>query len=361
MDTGDSWRGGQAQVYNLIKHLPGEILSDLLTPKGSVLGDRITDTLPKKNLHKHALRGEWDLSAAWNIRTLHRENHYDLIHAHSSHALGITWVASLLFDLPPFIETRRLELSVGKNWLSRRKYQATNHHVAISEPVRTSLVESNINSSNISVIPSGVDLEEIRKTEPAKDLVNSLGLDPEKPIVGNVGSLVEQKDHSTLILAARRVVDSHPNTQFVIAGKGDLRGELENQIKELNLQDKVVLAGFQKNIIGLIKTFDLFVLSSLFEGLCSTLVQVMASDVPIVATNVGGVTDLIEHGRTGRLVEPENPEAMSREILKFFDERKQFEDYSKNALKKSRKYDYKKLADQYRELYQSIVSEDKKP
>jgi glycosyltransferase involved in cell wall biosynthesis len=355
IDTGREWRGGQAQVYNLIKYLPDKAESHLLCPTDSPLASSHRRPLPHSRIYTHSLRGEWDISAAWQIKKLHRQYNFNLIHAHSSHALGIAWLASFLFDLPPYIETRRLELPVGKNFFSKKKYLSTDHHIAISNSVKESLVNSGIPGKNISIIPSGVDPEELENTAPAWQIIENLGLDQNKPLIGNVGALSPQKDQRTFIKAAAIVLKDHPEAQFLIAGKGELRAELEKVVKDMDISDNVIFAGFQENIIGLIKTFDLFVLTSIFEGLCSTLLQVMGCKIPIIASDVGGVPDLIENNKTGKLVPAQKPAGFAKEINIFLKDPESYRKFASSAKNKVSDYDYRILADKICDLYENLL------
>lgn len=359
VDTAETWRGGQAQVYHLIDHLQSSpVENHLITPEDSELARRLsTDGVPVL-LHHHPLRGEWDVSAAWALHSTVRDAEVDLLHAHDSTGHGICWMSTMFTSSPPpLVVTRRLELDVGENWFSQKKYEAVDRFIAISPTVKQALIDCEIDAERISVIPSGMDLEDINNTDPAPEILRELDLDPDRPVIGNVGALTEQKDQATFIRAADRVLENHPEAQFVIAGKGALQEDLQQLIRELDRDGEIVLAGFRERIIGLIKTFDLFVLTSIFEGLCSTLTQVMACRVPVVATEVGGVPDLIEHDTTGRLTAPESPAETAEEIRAFLRDEYPCSRYVNNAYERCRSYDYPQLARRTVELYRKVLDE----
>ncbi len=361
VDTGRTWRGGQAQVFNLVRSLdPDRTDNHLLVPEESELHRRLVDEDVGDRVHTHPLRGEWDVSAGWTISDLHATHEYDLVHAHDSHGHGIVWWASRIFSLPPIVVTRRLELSVGQNIFSRKKYRDADRFIAISEPVKESLSDGGVDEERIHVIPSGVALEHVTACSPDGAAIEELGLDPDRPVVGNVGALTHQKDQETFIRMAHHLIEEtgRDRTQFVIAGSGELEDELRSLIQELGIGEQCKLAGFRERIVPFIKTFDLFVLTSVFEGLCSTLLQVMGARVPIVATNVGGVSTLIEDGVTGRLVSPEKPVEIAEtvdDLLSRPDEQKQ---YVQNAFDRVLSYDYDQLARRTEEeVYRSVAGE----
>jgi glycosyltransferase involved in cell wall biosynthesis len=107
-----------------------------------------------------------------------------------------------------------------------------------------------------------------------------------------------------------------PDTRFLILGEGELREQLERQIRDYHLEKHVLLAGFRTDVIGCIKGFDLFVMSSVTEGLGTSLLDAMACSRASVATRVGGIPELVQAGRTGVLVEPRDHAAMAREIVR---------------------------------------------
>jgi glycosyltransferase involved in cell wall biosynthesis len=136
------------------------------------------------------------------------------------------------------------------------------------------------------------------------------------PIVGTIGALVAQKDHHTLIEAAARVVRDVPDVRFVVLGEGELRGALEEQIRHRHLERHVFLAGFRADVLQLMKDFDVFALSSIQEGLCTSLVDAMAARKAAVATAVGGVPEVVEDGVTGLLVPARDHEALAERIVR---------------------------------------------
>jgi len=356
VDTAETWRGGQAQVFHLIDHLSERgVENHLLTPSESELTERLEGAGVDVTIHHHPLRGEWDLGAAWRLSGVCVTEEVDVIHAHDSHGHGVCWLGSCFFTYPPLVVTRRLERDVAQNWFSLRKYRSVDHFIAISGAVRDALVDCGMSPRRVTVIPSGVDFDEIRSADPDPSLLKSLGLDPDRPVMGNVGALTRQKDQKTFVRAAARVLEEVPDAQFVIAGEGVLREDLERRIRDLNVGENVVLAGFVERIIPLIKTIDLFVLTSVFEGLCSTLLQVMASRVPIVATEVGGVPELIEHEHTGLLTPPGEPRNTAAAIKRFLDGDDPFEEWVENAYERAKAYDYPALAEDTEAVYESLV------
>jgi glycosyltransferase involved in cell wall biosynthesis len=136
------------------------------------------------------------------------------------------------------------------------------------------------------------------------------------PVVGNVAALVPHKGQRYLIEAARQVVQHMPDVRFVILGEGELREQLERQVHEHHLQKHVLLPGFRTDVIGCIKGVDLFAMSSVTEGLGTSLLDAMACARPIVATTAGGIPEIVEDGATGVLVPPRDHTALADAIVR---------------------------------------------
>lgn len=134
-------------------------------------------------------------------------------------------------------------------------------------------------------------------------------------IVGTIGRLHVQKGHTFFLLAAKLILEEYPNTLFHIIGEGALRHELEAQSRELGIAEKVKFLGARTDIPQQLAQMDLFVLSSLWEGLPLVLLEAMATRKPIVATAVNGVSEILEDRKEGILVPPKDPESLAKAIL----------------------------------------------
>jgi L-malate glycosyltransferase len=265
-----------------------------------------------------APRNEIDLAAAWRLSRVLKQLKPDVIHAHDPHGVAMAATARSMASpspMPRLIATRRIEFRVARNSFSRWKYGQVDCFVAISEAVRERLISDGIRREQTTVVHEGVDVERIVHL-PAANVHAAFFLPTHAPIVGNIGALVAQKGQQHLIDAAAIVVRAVPDSRFVICGDGDLRPALEEQIKRKHLERHVFLAGFRPDVLELLKGFDLFALSSLQEGLCTSLVDAMAASKAAVATQVGGVPEVVAPGETGFLVPPRDHEGMADRIIK---------------------------------------------
>jgi glycosyltransferase involved in cell wall biosynthesis len=240
------------------------------------------------------------------------------VHAHDPHAvaLGAQAIAMLAAgERPALVAARRVDFHIKKNTFSRWKYRQVDRFVCASEAIRKILIADGIPAERTVTVHEGIDLHHVR-AQPPLSVHAELYLPKDAPLVGNVAALAPHKGHRYLIDAAAQVVRQVPDVRFVILGEGELRGALERQIHELHLERHVLLAGFRPDALRLLKTFDVFVLASVTEGLGTSLLDAMACEKPIVATTAGGIPEVVQHGVNGLLVPPRNVPALARALVK---------------------------------------------
>jgi L-malate glycosyltransferase len=216
---------------------------------------------------------------------------------------------------PPLVAARRVDFHLRGSALSRWKYRQVDCFICASEAIRQMLVGDGVPPTRAVTVHEGIDLERVDAANPAS-LHEELWLPHQAPIVGNVAALVPHKGQRHLIEAARLVLPQVPDARFVIAGEGELRSALERQIKDHRLDKHVLLAGFRPDVLSLHQAFDIFVMSSVTEGLGTSLLDAMAAGKPVVATRAGGIPEVVVDGETGFLVPPRDHGAMAAAIVK---------------------------------------------
>ncbi len=166
----------------------------------------------------------------------------------------------------------------------------------------------------IHIIHNGVDLSALRVHHDRTPLA-PLGIEPESAVVGMVARLHPVKDHETFLRAARIVLESEPETRFLIVGDGPRRTELISRCRELGVEKSVYFTGTRADVGDLLRAIDVAVLSSHSECLPMAVLEAMACGRPVVCTNVGGMPEIVEHGVSGFLATPRDPEGLAAYIL----------------------------------------------
>jgi glycosyltransferase involved in cell wall biosynthesis len=207
---------------------------------------------------------------------------------------------------------------VNRAFISLERFLArkTDVLVAVSEAIRDELLDLGIGRRDQwRVVPLGLDLEALLEDLPDRaESRSTMGLPTEGPIVGIVGRLVPIKEHPLFFRAAARIARERPDIHFVVAGDGELRSTLENEARSL-LSDKVTFLGWVDDLPALYSALDVVVLTSRNEGTPVALIEAAAAGRPAVATDVGGVGDVVLHGKTGCLVAPGDEDALARSII----------------------------------------------
>lgn len=316
IDTARTWRGGQNQVLVTVLGMrsAGHRAMLVAHPDGE-LRARAAEGL---DLLPLAPRTEMDLSAAWRLSRAIKQVRPDVVHAHDPHAVAIASLALSMSTQPrraPLIASRRVDFHLKKNAFSRWKYDQVDLFICASEAIRRMLLSDGIAETRAVTVHEGIDLARVAAA-PVAPLREELFLPHGSPIIGNVAALVAHKGQRYLVEAAALVVRQVPDARFVMAGEGELRETLENHIKHLGLEKHVKLAGFRPDILSLHKAFDIFVMSSVTEGLGTSLLDAMACGKPIVATSAGGMPEVVEDGRTGLLIPPRDHHAMATAIVR---------------------------------------------
>ena len=316
IDTARTWRGGQNQV--LVTVLGLRALGHrtmLVAHPGGELRQRAKEGL---DLIPLAPRTEMDLSAAWRLSRLLKQLKPDIVHAHDPHGVAMAALAlsmSTQLSKPPLVASRRVDFHLRNAAMSRWKHRQVDCFICASDAIRRMLVADGVPEARTVTVHEGIDLERA-DAAPRANLHEELFLPHQAPIVGNVAALVPHKGQRHFIEAAALVVRKVPDARFVIAGEGELRPALERQIKEHRLEKHVLLAGFRPDVLSLHKAFDIFVMSSITEGLGTSLLDAMAAARPIVATATGGIPEVVVDEVTGILVAPRDDAAMAAAIVR---------------------------------------------
>ncbi len=317
IDAGREWRGGQRQSFLLVRELKRLGYSvDFVVQPGSPLESKAVEAgLPVLPLR---MRSELDLPAVFRLARLMKTRSCRLVHFHEAHGLAVGAAAARRAGVPLRFISRRVDFPVR----SRSKYtRDIDAVIAISEGVRKVLLDSGVPESLITIIPSGIDFSPFEQAGPRDFLRRELGFAPDEYLVGIVAALEDHKGHAYLIEASKIVREQAPKVRLVVVGAGSLRLELDRQARDLGVEDIVFFLGYRDDVPRILASLDLFVLSSHHEGMGSSLLDAMASRLPVVATRAGGIPEVVEDRETGLLVPPRDPPALARAILELYRDR----------------------------------------
>lgn len=204
--------------------------------------------------------------------------------------------------------------------IDRMLARYTDKIISCSDIVKQRLAkEEKIPEDKFLTIHNGIDVKKFMIDCLKKQARVKLGLDPDAPIIGCIGSFAPRKGHIYLLQAMQAVLDAYPETKLLLLGGGPSKKEMEDFVRQRGLGDSVHFLGRRRDIPLILKALDILVSPSIKEALAINLIEAMYTGLPCVATNIGGTPELVIDGQTGILVTPANPEALARAIKELID------------------------------------------
>jgi glycosyltransferase involved in cell wall biosynthesis len=316
INTERTWRGGEQQTLYLLQSLtergiPCHLACQPESPMAQKAYAAGVEVFPI------AMRGEADWLAGYRLRQLIRMHRYDIVHSHTSHAHTLAFIASIGCKARRLV-TRRVDFSIFRHSflrLSGLKYRLmADYYIAISQKIKAVLVNDGIAADRIFVVHSGIDLQRF-SSDSGEHLFSEFRLKPDQQVVINVAHLAGHKGQQYLVRAIPYVLKKIPSVRFFIIGDGELMSELKALAASLSLNQALTFTGFRKDVGAFYHIADLFVMSSVQEGLGTAVLDALALGKAVVATNSGGIPEMITDGETGRLVEAANPLALAEGIV----------------------------------------------
>ena len=280
-------------------------------PRGALF-QRLTEAaLPTTTL---TVKNDLDAIAGLRLRRLVRSEGYHIVHFHTARAHALSpWLGRLSVKR---VVTRRMDYRVRPGWFTRLLYEdSVDAVVAISLGVKAALQAGGVSDSHIRIIPSGIDTARFAVTADQRARQRAaLGIAPHESVAVAVGALAERKGHITLLQAAALLQQKGIRLGYLICGDGPLRTVLENEARTLGIAKDVQFLGFCADVVNYLAAADVFVHVPLWEGLGVVVIEALAAGLPVVASRVGGIPELIEEGYSGLLVPPQKPTALATAI-----------------------------------------------
>jgi len=312
-----------------------------------------------------------DWKAFLKIHRILKNNNFEIVHTHTSKAGFLGRIAARAARTPLIIHTPHGHVLFGYfgkfktfifKFLEKFTVRITDQIIALTRREKEDYVTAKMaKEDKITVIHSGIELEKYKNLsiEKKQSFKKTLKISEEVLLIGTAGRLVPVKGPEILLRAAEKVLLKHPHAYFLFAGDGDHKKSLEILANELGINKNIIFLGWRDDLADILSLYDIFVLPSLNEGMGRVLVEAMALGNPIVASNICGIPDLIEHGKNGFLVPPKHPEELARFIQILLEDEKLRVQMGLEGEKLSSNYSVKKMVDQIDRLYTLLLSSRK--
>lgn len=349
VDPATNWRGGERQVHLLARELARRGHENLVVAApGSALAERAAAS--GLSVHPVTIRGDLDFAALVRLAMTFRAFRPDIVHLHTSRAHGAGGLAARLAGVRPVLVTRRLELPI-RGAFSAWKYRAlADHYVAISNAVAAALLTGGVEERRITIIPSGVELPNDVPSRRAE------GEGSGRRVVGTLAAFTDQKDPRVWIDVALDVCRRRPDVDFVWWGEGPFRRSLQEIANRENLGTRIELSGFHEHPEELWRMIDVFFLPSRFEALGTVLLDAMAAGVPVVASRVGGIPEIVRDGVEGVLVPPGERVAFGDAIVGFLENEDRSRSFGQAGRLRAREFAIEGVVTRTEDLYETLLA-----
>ncbi len=319
LDTAKNWRGGQNQVYLMTQGLKAQdITSYFAVPQGAYSVDKFGEV---GEVFTYKTWGLPHFFQARKIAAFAKEKKITLIDAHSSHAHSLALAIKKWYPEVHIVVHRRVDNKPRMNFFSRRKYLSRNisQFIAISHAIKKVLVGVGVEEEKISVACSAVRETQIRPEEKqrARELLRKrLNLSPETVVLSCAAAFTLQKGQWVLLEALKILTERMdlPNWHCVFAGDGELLDEMKRFSHALALDNKVTFLGFINKVPELLMASDVFVLPSINEGLGTIILDAIFAGNAVVASEVGGIPEMIKNDETGLLAPVEDERSLAHQL-----------------------------------------------
>ena len=313
----DGWGGQERRVLSEMVGMCARGYQQILACRSSSVIGREAKARGIRVVHL-PFAGKFDLASIVGLKRLIDQEGVNLVSTHS----GIdSWVGSIAarWSGALIVRTRHLNLPLKRNIFNFVHY-LPHAVVTCGEVMRQNLVDRGFPPSDVLSIPTGIDFDSFRSHLSRADARNKLQLPESCFAIAMVGIIRGVKRHEVALRAFALFRDAHPQARLLLVGDGPMSKDMRQLAEELGLGQSVSFLGHRDDVADLLAAADCFLLSSRSEGVPQAITQALGCGLPVVATAVGGVPELIIDGRTGLLVEPESPQLMAEALARVADD-----------------------------------------
>ena len=308
------------------------------------------------------LQSKFSLSSFFIIKKTLKMGKIDLIHSHGYKATILSFFPALLLHIP-LVVTCHL-------WAAKGDWKLGLYHkieafflrfvpvvIGVSEEICREIVLKGINKKKVRVIDNGIDLNNYQRFSSTNSaaIKKELNISSNDFVIGTIGRLTPQKAHHYLLEAVKILKNRNINIKCIILGEGGLRKPLEELCRKLGLEDMVFLPGYKDDIITALNLMDIFVLTSIDEGLPMVLLEAMATNKAIVTTPVGAIHKLIKHGVNGFLYPVGDTSKLADYLLMLLNDKEKKKTFGQKAYETfQNRYTSKIMAEKYMGIYKTF-------
>ncbi len=310
-----------------------------------------------------------DIKAFFDIWRIIKKYNPLIVHTHSSKAGLMGRLAAKLAGTPIIVHTPHGHVFFGYFGIFKTKLfiifeklasRITDKIVALTNREKKDHILFKIAAEDkFSVIYSGIELNTLKESnfKEKQNLKKELGIPENSLIVGTAGRLVPVKGPEFLVKASKYIISKYPDTYFMFTGDGPLEQDLKRKALEMGISDNIIFLGWRNDLVKIISIYDVFVLPSLNEGMGRVLVEAMALGKSIVASNVGGIPDLVIHGKNGFLIPPKNSKKLAKYIQVLLEDKDKREKMGLAGKEMAYNFTSERMVEKIAYLYKKLLTQ----
>jgi glycosyltransferase involved in cell wall biosynthesis len=364
--SGDLWAGAEVQAFTLIRALSAVAdmdvsavilnegkLAEKLRDGGievSIIDERIHNFFKIKGILAHLLKG----------------GKIDILHTHRYKENVLGGLVKNRCEIKGLIQTvhgmqesfrglKQLKMKFYTNLsddLTRRRFSKV---IAVSQDIAERL-RGKFGDQKVVTVHNAIDTGLIKVSKSAEEIKSELGISGDRAVIGSAGRLVPVKGYDIFLKAAKLILRKRPKTVFVIAGDGPLNEELREMASSLGIGTDVIFTGFRDDVPDLVNAFDIFLVTSVHEGIPMSVLEAMAMRKVVVSTAVGGIPEIIEDNISGILTDPGSPDGLAERCLSVLEDHELRDKIERNAERRvGQEFSTERLRDQVLRLYEEMI------
>ena len=354
--------GGESHLLSLVEHLNKLEFEPIAL---SFTDGPMIDRLNTLNVENHVIPTEkaFDFSIERNVRKLLRDRAINVIHAHGTRAYtNVIWSARAL-KIPvvytvhgwSFHEDQTPVTKLMRVWSERMLVRQARQTISVSESDQLT-GKKHFGKFDSVVINNGIDLKKFDRNQPLKDIRAEYGIAKDVILVGYILRITHQKNPLGMIDAFHQVLGRTNNVRLLMVGEGDLKDQVRAKVKELGIEDYVHFDNFRQDVPDILQAIDIYCLPSLWEGLPIGLLEAMAMGKAVIATDVNGSKEVVNHEENGLLIKPEDITGLADAIVRLCKQpvlRKELQDHARSTI--NQQYNVEHMTQSTEEIYHQIT------
>jgi glycosyltransferase involved in cell wall biosynthesis len=306
---------------------------------GSERGAELYEEAVRRGIPAYGIRESkrFDVAAVREILRIIDLERVDILHTHELRSDILGYICSRMRRVPIITTLHgwiRNDLkSKAAVWLDKQLVRRFDHIIAVSERIAEEMRGDGLPQERLSVLNNAIVLDRIAPDPSERSFRDEIGASDGTAVIAKIGRLSREKAHSDLLQALQQVVELHPDCKLVLVGVGPDRDSLQDQARSLGLEGHVHFLGFRQDMERIYNGVDLVVQSSLTEGMPNVVIESLLMRKPVIATDVGGTSEIIRDGSNGLLVRPGRPNELARAITMFLSQPQRFRAMAENGRK----------------------------